>query len=109
MKLETIVEKIHLIPCFQDGFDKEVSTVYIGDLLSFVMANGIENAIWITVQRHINVIAVAQLNDFSCIVFVEGVEPDEQTVQKAQELHIPLFMFHDNAYVLASLLHDIGL
>lgn len=109
MKLETILENVHLVPCFQDNFNKDVSTVYIGDLLSFVMANGIENAMWITVQRHINVIAVAQLNDFSCIVFVEGVEPDEQTIQKALELHIPLFMSQENAYALASLLHDIGL
>ena len=34
-----------------------VENVYIGDLLSFVMANGKEGALWLTVQKHLNVVA----------------------------------------------------
>ena len=45
-----------------------VENVYIGDLLSFVMANGKEGALWLTVQKHLNVVAVAELN-LSKIVF----------------------------------------
>lgn len=43
----------------------KIKSVYVGDLLSFVMANGKEDSLWLTVQKHINVIAVAQLNDFA--------------------------------------------
>ena len=34
-----------------------VENVYIGDLLSFVMANGKEGALWLTVQKHLNAVA----------------------------------------------------
>lgn len=87
----------------------EIQGVYIGDLLSFVMANGKEGALWLTVQRHVNVIAVAQLNDFSGIIFVEGVEPDEDTIQQASQLHIPLLNTSDDAYHLSQKLIQAGI
>jgi len=89
--------------------DKNISDVYIGDLLSFVMANGKEGSIWLTVQRHINVIAVAELNDFAAIVFVENVEPDEETLNKANELGIPLLTTPLDSFSLCKKLYQVGL
>lgn len=89
--------------------DKDIQNVYIGDLLSFVMANGKEGSVWVTVQRHINVIAVAELNDFAAIVFVENVEPDEDTLAKANELHIPLLTSSLDAFALCKQLYQAGL
>lgn len=109
MQLNDILKKTNLKCVNHAHIDKEVSTVYIGDLLSFVMANGKSQALWITVQRHINVIAVAELNEFSGIVFVEGVMPDEQTILKAEELDIPLFVSENDTYQLTKLFHSIGL
>lgn len=109
MLLCDILKKIDLKNMNQADINKEVSTVYIGDLLSFVMANGIGEALWLTVQRHINVIAVAELNEFSGIIFVEGVIPDKQTIEKASELNIPLFVSESDAYQLTKIFHSIGL
>lgn len=88
--------------------DKDVQDIYIGDLLSFVMANGKEQSVWITVQRHINVIAVAELNDFSAIIFVENVQPDEETLLKANELDIPLLTSSLDAFTLCKKLYQVG-
>ncbi|WP_240474497.1 hypothetical protein [Thomasclavelia saccharogumia] len=86
-----------------------VENVYIGDLLSFVMANGKEGSLWLTVQKHINVIAVAQLNDFAGIIFVQNSYPDEDTIIKATELEIPLFISENDAFLVAKDLISLGL
>ena len=86
-----------------------IEDVYIGDLLSFVMANGKEGSLWLTVQKHLNVIAVASLNDFAGIVFVENIYPYEDTIDKATSLDIPLFISEKSAYALAKELISLGL
>lgn len=86
-----------------------VENVYIGDLLSFVMANGKEGALWLTVQKHLNVIAVAELNDFAGIIFVQNSYPDDDTVAKADELDIPIFITPLDAYQICKQLITLGL
>lgn len=65
MILKELVDLLPLISVNNVSLEKEVQGVYIGDLLSFVMANGQENELWLTVQRHLNVVAVAELTGFS--------------------------------------------
>ena len=67
-----------------------VENVYIGDLLSFVMANGKEGALWLTVQKHLNVVAVAELNDFAGIIFVQN--SFRHSHDKKQFLHNAVFL-----------------
>ena len=86
-----------------------VENVYIGDLLSFVMANGKEGALWLTVQKHLNVVAVAELNDFAGIIFVQNSFPDGDTIAKADELEITLFISQLDAYHLCKQLISLGL
>lgn len=87
----------------------KIKSVYVGDLLSFVMANGKEDSLWLTVQKHINVIAVAQLNDFAGILFVQDSYPDDDTIAKATELEIPLFISKKDAFMVIKDLVSIGL
>lgn len=109
MKLDDILDKIELEVLNDINVNVEFSTLYIGDLLSSVMANGKEHALWLTVQRHINVIAVASLNDFAGIIFVENVEPNSDTIAKATELHIPLMKTSLDAYQLSCQFIKAGL
>ena len=102
LKLE--IEQINDVPTTNN-----IDSVYVGDLLSFVMANGKEGALWITVQKHINVVAVAQLNDFSGILFVQNSYPDEDTIIKATELDIPLFISKQDAFSVIKDLIALGL
>jgi len=80
------------------GDDKVISAGYVCDLLSWVMAKGLENMAWITVQTHLNVIAVACLHDFACVIIPEGIEVPADTIAKAQEEGIPVLSSHKNAY-----------
>lgn len=102
--LQLSLELINDVNC-----EEEIRDVYIGDLLSVVMAHGKEGALWLTVQKHLNVVAVAELLDFAGIVFVQGSYPDEETIQKATELQIPLLVSSKDAFALAKDLIMLGL
>lgn len=91
------------------GTDKEVKDVYICDLLSFVMSHANEGSLWITVQTHINIVAVAVLIGISCIVIPENINVEEDTILKAEEESIPIFTTGYNSYKLACMLKELGI
>ena len=84
MKLKQVIELLELSPVHLKDGDVEVASVYCGDLLSDVLAHVQPDSLWLSIQGHVNVVAVAVLRDVACIVLVNGVAPDPQTVLKAQ-------------------------
>ncbi len=84
IKLQQIIEDLDLIPIALPEPEWEVTGLYCGDLLSDVLAHAEPGAIWMTVQGHVNTVAVAQLRDLACVILVNGVTPDPQTVAKAK-------------------------
>lgn len=88
---------------------KDVSGVFIGDLLSWVMANGDEGQIWITVQAHLNVVAVSLLKEFSCLLICDGAQCDEDFVLKCQQEEVNLIQTSLNAYECAKALAGLSL
>ena len=61
----------------EDGNSKEVTGCYIGDLLSVVMSKAKEGHVWLTIQNHINIVAVSSLVNISCIIITEGFILDD--------------------------------
>ncbi len=78
----------------------EVKNGCVCDLLSWVMARGEEGMAWITVQTHLNVVAVACLHDFACVIIPESIEIPQATIEKADEEGIVLFSSSQTAYQL---------
>ena len=91
-----------------DAKQREVNGAFVGDLLSWVMGNSCPDQVWLTVQAHLNVIAVACLRDFSCIVFVQGVQPPQETLDKAMEEDLAILTTNLTAYEACCVLHDLG-
>ncbi len=87
----------------------EVSCGYVCDLLSWVMAHGVPGTAWVTVQTHLNVIAVALLMEFSCIIVPEGIEMEESSIQKAQSENIPVLKSRKTAYQLCGEMAAVGI
>jgi hypothetical protein len=86
MKFKEIIEKLNLsVLTAKDKTDVEVTWGYTSDLLSDVIANSKEGNIWITLQTHQNIIAVARLKELAGIILVNNRKPDEQTLKKAEE------------------------
>ncbi|SCG83770.1 hypothetical protein DW1_2205 [Proteiniborus sp. DW1] len=110
MKLSSIIDKLNVETIAGTGLEeKEVEGVYIGDLLSLVMSKAQRNNLWITIQTHINIVAVATLVDLAGIIIVEGMEIDKDAIEKAKEVGIPLFKTSLSAYEVACKLREFGL
>lgn len=88
--------------------DREIACGYTCDLLSHVMGKGQADMAWITVQAHMNVIAVAALLDFACVIIPEELPVDETIVAKAAQEDIIIIACEQTAYELVKLLADQG-
>jgi len=90
------------------GLARRVKDGYCGDLLSEVMANAPEDCVWLTVQGHQNIVAVAVLREMAAIIVTGGQTPDDETLQKASQEEIPILLGSDSAYQLAGRLYAMG-
>jgi len=110
MKLKKIVEKLNLkVMCNADNLDVEVNNGYVSDLLSDVLANSEENNLWITLQIHPNIVAIASIKGLSGIVIINSREPEEETVKKAQEKAVPIMVSRMSAFELSGRLYGLGI
>ena len=107
MKAKDLKDRLNLVlAAGEEGLDRSISGGYCGDLLSDVMANASEHNVWLTVQAHQNIVAVAVLKEIACIIITCGNRPDQATCHKADEEKIPLFLSDKSAFDLAT---DLGL
>ena len=68
--------------------EKEIDGAYAGDLLSWVMGRGNPGSCWITIMTNINVIAVASLIDFACVLLCEDSAVNDGFLNAANEKEI---------------------
>ncbi|WP_054738718.1 hypothetical protein [Cellulosilyticum ruminicola] len=102
MTVREMKESMHLkLLGKETGMDEEVKGGYIGDLLSFVMAHAQSKDAWITVQGHMNSIAVAIMTGVSAIILAQGVVPNLETIEKANEEKISIFTSEKSSFELA--------
>lgn len=110
MKVLEIVQALPItLYCGEELLDTEVSCGYACDLLSCVMGNAPAACVWVTVQGHLNSIAVAMLREIPCIILSEGNLPAADTVEKAKEEGIILLGTKENSYQVACRLCTLGL
>ncbi|KAF0234213.1 MAG: hypothetical protein FD181_3706 [Prolixibacteraceae bacterium] len=106
MKVSELVEKLGLkVYSGKTGLEKEISGGYVSDLLSDVMGFASENQIWITLQTHQNVIAIASLKDLAAVILVKGLQPAGDTLQHSEEEGIPLLGTEMAAFEIAGKLY----
>jgi predicted transcriptional regulator len=109
MKVKKMVERFGLQPATGDkGLEREVKGGCCGDLLSEIMANAPQGCVWLTVQGHQNIVAVAVLREMAAVVLTGGRTPDEDTVRKAEQESIPILISPHSAFELAGRLYAAG-
>ena len=64
---------------------RDIQGGYASDLLSDVMGNSTEGDLWVTMQKHVNVIAVAQLKGLAGIVLVNGRQLEPEAAARAED------------------------
>jgi predicted transcriptional regulator len=108
MKVSDLVREFGLrVYSGEKGLEREVSGGYSSDLLSDVMGNADEGMIWITLQTHKNIMAIASLKDLAAVVLVRGLAPDEDTASSSNQENIPVLGTDDRAFELAGKLYAL--
>ena len=109
MKISYIENALNLTRVTQNAADASVESVYIGDILSLVLARAEENSIWLTVHGHMNILAVAKLKNVGAIIICEETSPEDGVASKADEENICVFTTQKSLYQTAKALAELGL
>lgn len=110
MKTQELADRFELtVAAGSGGLDREIRGGYCGDLLSEVMANAPIGCVWLTIQVHQNIVAVAVLREMAAIVLTRGNAPNTETCEKADRENIPILQSSADAYELAGRFYAAGI
>jgi hypothetical protein len=110
MRLHELAEALELteLTPAADG-DAEVTGGYASDLLSDVLAHAPEGGVLVTLQVHLNVIAVASHAGLRAVIFSCGRMPDDDILQRAAAEGLSLFGSKADTFELVGRLYELGL
>lgn len=108
MKLSDLVDELSLeVKTCKDGLANEVKGAYVSDLLSDVMGNSKDGDTWITLQTHLNIIAVATLKNLSGIIIVGNRPVQDEILQKAESENVTILVTPMTAFETAGKLYQL--
>lgn len=108
--LATIVEALNLeVLGFKEEMDRPIAGGYAGDLLSCVMRGGRKDFLWVTLQSHTNVVAVAGLLNLAAVIITEGNRPTPETVAQAEKERVVLLLTPKDTFSVVGQLCRLGI
>ena len=110
MKISELAKELNLTVLTKpDNLAREISGGYASDLLSNVMAQTKQDQIWVTIQAHQNIVAVASLINLSGIILAGDTLPDEKTIDKANEEDIIILGTKLSAFEIIGQMYKLGI
>jgi len=91
----------------KDACEKTISGAYSSDLLSDVMGNADENMLWITIQTHKNVAAIASLKELACVVIANNNKASAELIESAEREGIPIISTSMSAFEFGGRLYQV--
>jgi predicted transcriptional regulator len=107
MKLQEVIDKLAL-KVLTNVEDKDVTGVFISDMLLDVMSSAQGGNLWITVQSHKNIVSAANLIDISAVIVTHNKQVPEDTVELANRYHVIILSSPLTTFELASKLVEAG-
>ncbi len=108
MTVADVVKKLDLkVFSGEKGLDRQVTGGYVSDLLSDVMGNADSGQIWITLQTHKNVMAIASLKDLAAVILVTDHKPEANTAEQSNEEGIPVLGTSLDTFEITGKLYDL--
>ncbi len=89
------------------GVGRQITGGYTSDLLSDVIGNADEGNVWITLQTHKNVMAVASLKDVAAVVIVKGSLPEDGTIEQSNSEGIPLLGTEMETFEISGRIYEL--
>jgi len=110
MRMSEIVSRLSLsVQTADDRLDVEVTGGYASDLLSCVMGKARKGNVWVTLQSHPNIVAVAVLVELAGVIITEGMSPDPATLQKAAAEGVPILTTAHTTFAVVGQLAQLGI
>ena len=111
MNLQEIIQNLNLtVLTEQKDFSALPATSgYCSDLLSCVMTGASPNGVWITLMAHSNIVAVAALLDLSAIIITEDAQPDQKTIEQANQKGVTMLSTPADNFETIGILWELGL
>ncbi len=111
MTLDQIIKELNLKVLTDPKDFSQVSPThgYVSDMLSCVMTGAKHQSIWVTLQAHNNIVAVACLLELAAVIITENAQPDAETIKKANEEGITLLSCPQNSFFVTGRLWGMGL
>lgn len=110
MTVGDFVERLPLtVVAAKNGLDNQVTGGYVSDLLSNVMGFAAAGNVWVTMQGHQNIIAVASLAGLAAVIVAGGIEPEKETAQKAESEGVTLLTTKLPCFELVGQLYQLGI
>jgi hypothetical protein len=111
MNLQQIIERLelNLLTDPRDFTLIHPEGGYTSDLLSCVMAGAKNKYLWVTLQAHLNIVAVAALLDVAAIIITENAKPDAATISKANEQGVILLSTPKPTFEIDGKLWEMGI
>jgi len=71
------------------------------------MGNANSGSIWITLQNHKNVMAIASLKELAAVILVKGIEPEIDTAEQSNQEGIPILGTNLETFEIAGKLYEL--
>lgn len=107
--IHDIIGKLPVTVVAGDQFDTPVTGGYVSDLLSNVMGQAVSGNIWITMQGHQNVVAVALLAGLAGIIVAGGAQIEAAALAKAKAEGLVIMVTELSSYEVAGRLYQLGI
>jgi hypothetical protein len=111
MKLEDIAQELgftELTPEVTGNRDADIDRGYASDLLSDVLAHAPEGGLLVTLQVHLNVIAVASHAELTAVVFAGNRRPEDDVLAKAAAEGLSLYSSAADTFDIVGRLYTLG-
>ena len=111
MNLQQIIDRLNLTVLTESHDFAGITPTggYSSDLLSCVMAGARKGHLWITLQAHLNIVAVAALNEVAAIIITEDAQPDAASIAKANQQGVVLLSTPRATYEVNGMLWEFGI
>src|SRR5208337_756394 len=107
LTVSAIAERLGLNVVVRGDVSRSVSGCYVSDLLSDVMAHGKDDDLWITLQTHPNIVAVAVIKGIPAVILTNGRNPEAETTRKAEAEKVTIMVSSASTFELAGLLYTM--
>jgi serine kinase of HPr protein (carbohydrate metabolism regulator) len=107
MKVKELAEQLQMkVVSGHSGLDNDITGGYSSDLLSDVLAHAEQGNVWITLQTHKNVMAIASLKDLAAVIIVNNNQPEEEMIAHSNEENIPVLLTSEPTFSISGKIYN---